>query len=352
MKAIAIVGQRRARRPTRPTRASSISITDVRNKTGLDRLHRPAAARHDAADHRPRQRPLGGRARSRTRRFRVTVPCATTADTTVGSTCSVNTTADAVRRRGAVKEGRRSIWAARPGARQRRRLRRSRVHDAQQRVRRSGRSGPLIVKVSTGCRSPRSGPGTPSSDPETLRYITKGLLGFRTEGVLPARFAQGETYRVRLLFFGVVPAWWHEIHIARHRRRLARDPDLRARRVDQAVAPPDHRRRARPLPQPVHRRDRHPRRRCSPRSCGPTRSSSTATGRCAGGGSRVRCAISPRAARRPRPRRTAARPRRSRARGRSRGSRTRPARGRACAARTRPRPPCRGCRRRRPAPCP
>jgi hypothetical protein len=42
--------------------------------------------------------------------FRVTVPCAATGDTTVGSTCSVNTTADAVLGAGAVKEGRRSIW--------------------------------------------------------------------------------------------------------------------------------------------------------------------------------------------------------------------------------------------------
>jgi hypothetical protein len=51
--------------------------------------------------------------------------------------------------------------------------------------------------------------------PETLRYITKGLLGFRAERELPERFSAGETYRVRLLFFGFVPAWWHEIHIER-----------------------------------------------------------------------------------------------------------------------------------------
>lgn len=49
--------------------------------------------------------------------------------------------------------------------------------------------------------------------PETLRYITKGLLGFRAERELPQHFGAGETYRVRLLFFGFVPAWWHEIHI-------------------------------------------------------------------------------------------------------------------------------------------
>ena len=51
--------------------------------------------------------------------------------------------------------------------------------------------------------------------PETLRYITKGLLGFRSEGELPEHFDEGETYRVRLLFFGFIPAWWHEIHIVR-----------------------------------------------------------------------------------------------------------------------------------------
>ena len=38
------------------------------------------------------------------------MPCTATGDTTVGSTCSVNTTADAVLVPGAVKEGRRSIW--------------------------------------------------------------------------------------------------------------------------------------------------------------------------------------------------------------------------------------------------
>jgi hypothetical protein len=42
--------------------------------------------------------------------FRVTVPCATTANTNIGSNCSVSTTADAVVGAGAIKEGRRSIW--------------------------------------------------------------------------------------------------------------------------------------------------------------------------------------------------------------------------------------------------
>jgi hypothetical protein len=51
--------------------------------------------------------------------------------------------------------------------------------------------------------------------PETLRYVTKGVLGFRAERELPERFGAGEAYRVRLLFFGIVPAWWHEIRVVR-----------------------------------------------------------------------------------------------------------------------------------------
>ena len=51
--------------------------------------------------------------------------------------------------------------------------------------------------------------------PETLRYVTKGVLGFRTEDELPEHYDAGETYRVKLLFFGFIPAWWHEISIER-----------------------------------------------------------------------------------------------------------------------------------------
>jgi hypothetical protein len=42
--------------------------------------------------------------------FRVTVPCTTTANTSIGSSCSVNTTADAVLGAGTVLEGKRSLW--------------------------------------------------------------------------------------------------------------------------------------------------------------------------------------------------------------------------------------------------
>ena len=42
--------------------------------------------------------------------LRVTIPCAGTSSTTVGSTCSVNTTADAVVGAGAIQEGKRTMW--------------------------------------------------------------------------------------------------------------------------------------------------------------------------------------------------------------------------------------------------
>ena len=51
--------------------------------------------------------------------------------------------------------------------------------------------------------------------PDTLRYITRGLLGFRIVGDVPEQFAEGETYSMRLLFFGVLPAWRHKIEIVR-----------------------------------------------------------------------------------------------------------------------------------------
>jgi ligand-binding SRPBCC domain-containing protein len=48
---------------------------------------------------------------------------------------------------------------------------------------------------------------------DTLRYITRGLLGFRPLGPVPDALGAGDVVRVRLLFFHVVPAWAHEIRI-------------------------------------------------------------------------------------------------------------------------------------------
>ncbi len=87
-----------------------VSITDVRNKTGLadytGQLQLDTTLRVTDKDNGPSEV-----ATVQDTPFRVTVPCTTTADTTVGSTCAVNTTADAVLGAGAVIEAKRSIWA-------------------------------------------------------------------------------------------------------------------------------------------------------------------------------------------------------------------------------------------------
>ena len=85
------------------------SLTDVRNKTGLTdytgQLQAKIALRLTDRNTQPSlNEPSTGDTT-----FNVTVPCATTASTTVGSTCSVTTTADAILP-GMVPEGKRSVW--------------------------------------------------------------------------------------------------------------------------------------------------------------------------------------------------------------------------------------------------
>jgi hypothetical protein len=89
----------------------AVSMTDVRNQAGLgdytgelrasvglgvtDRINGPSQQEDGS------MQPFD---------LAITVPCAATGDTTVGSTCQVNTTADAVVA-GTVKEGKRAVWA-------------------------------------------------------------------------------------------------------------------------------------------------------------------------------------------------------------------------------------------------
>jgi hypothetical protein len=87
-----------------------VSMTDVRNRTSgfpdyTGQLQLETSVRVTDRDNGPS---LVGTVQDTP--FKVTVPCSTTADPAVGSTCSVNTTADAVVGGGTIKEGRRSIW--------------------------------------------------------------------------------------------------------------------------------------------------------------------------------------------------------------------------------------------------
>jgi ligand-binding SRPBCC domain-containing protein len=73
----------------------------------------------------------------------------------------------------------------------------------------------MLVRVTTHLPAPRDLVWDTVKQTDTLRYITRGLLGFRVDGGTPERLAEAETYRMRLLFFGVLPAWKHEIHVTR-----------------------------------------------------------------------------------------------------------------------------------------
>ena len=133
-------GRQRARRQARsPRSASSVtpgaagppddaevglhaSITDVRNASDLTD-HTGSLKPLRPADHRPLQHPLSGRPGPGTVSdftYTFAIPCTATADTGIGSTCSLDTTADALAP-GTAVEGRRAIWQTRRGRGARRR---------------------------------------------------------------------------------------------------------------------------------------------------------------------------------------------------------------------------------------
>lgn len=46
----------------------------------------------------------------------------------------------------------------------------------------------------------------------TLTFVTRGLMGFRpASGSFPKQWNQGETQKMRILLFGFIPAWQHQI---------------------------------------------------------------------------------------------------------------------------------------------
>jgi ligand-binding SRPBCC domain-containing protein len=73
----------------------------------------------------------------------------------------------------------------------------------------------MLVRVTTRLPAPADHVWDAVQRTETLRYVTRGLLGFRLDRGTPEQFAEGETYRMRLLFFGLLPAWRHEIRVVR-----------------------------------------------------------------------------------------------------------------------------------------
>ena len=74
-----------------------VSVTDVRNKSGLTDYRGSLQMKAELARHGSRQQPRSGDPGHGDRLHAARgVPCAATTDTTVGSTCSVQTTANTV----------------------------------------------------------------------------------------------------------------------------------------------------------------------------------------------------------------------------------------------------------------
>ena len=46
----------------------------------------------------------------------------------------------------------------------------------------------------------------------TLLYVTRGLMGFKSlSSNLPNEWQQGNTEKLRIMLFGIIPAWNHQI---------------------------------------------------------------------------------------------------------------------------------------------
>jgi len=87
----------------------TISLLDIRKKSDLTdytgQVQVTSSLRVTDRDNGPSETGTG-----QDTSFSVTVPCTATGDTTIGSTCALTTTADAVVGAGAVKESMRTIW--------------------------------------------------------------------------------------------------------------------------------------------------------------------------------------------------------------------------------------------------
>ena len=73
----------------------------------------------------------------------------------------------------------------------------------------------MVVRVSTVLPTSPDRAWEAVQRPDTLRYITRGLLGFRPLGEVPDTLSEGLTVRLRLMFFHALPAWKHEITVVR-----------------------------------------------------------------------------------------------------------------------------------------
>jgi len=73
----------------------------------------------------------------------------------------------------------------------------------------------LVVRVSTELDTSADAAWNAVKRIDTFRYVTRGVLDYRTAQDTPAELREGMVVRGRLFFFHVLPTWRHEIRVAR-----------------------------------------------------------------------------------------------------------------------------------------
>jgi hypothetical protein len=73
----------------------------------------------------------------------------------------------------------------------------------------------MLVKISTDLAAPASVVWQAVKQTVTLLHVIRVIIGLSTAEALPKQWEVGDIRRVRLVFFHLIPAWQHEIRIAR-----------------------------------------------------------------------------------------------------------------------------------------
>lgn len=71
------------------------------------------------------------------------------------------------------------------------------------------------VRVSTELEAPADLVWVATKRSSTLLHVSRGMLGFARVDRLPEKWREGDVVRTRLVFFNILPAWAHELRIAR-----------------------------------------------------------------------------------------------------------------------------------------
>lgn len=70
----------------------------------------------------------------------------------------------------------------------------------------------MKVSINSTIKAPAEEAWALVKQSDTLLYVTRGLMGFKAiESGLPVRWQQGNTEHLRIMLFGFIPAWRHQI---------------------------------------------------------------------------------------------------------------------------------------------